>query len=678
MANECPKCRALNADELRTCGRCGTALFQSQPQPRGAGKPPPSGISFRRDQVVAKRYTVLDMIGRGGMGCIYRVHDNTLNEEVALKTLLPQFARDKLVVERFYNEARIARQLSHPNICRVHDIGIDGEIMYISMEVLKGRSLRSILDKLGPGQRLPVRSTLHIIDQLCASLEYAHQYTVHRDIKPENVMVAPDGAVKLMDFGISKLVASSSLTSASVVMGTPQYMSPEQLKDSRGVDGRADLFSIGVVLYEMLTGNLPTGVPKPASQVMQEVPPSLDPIIAKCVEPDPANRYQSARELRDALRPIREVLQTGADLDEEKKPAKPGRQGALRKLAGAAVVLVILSLGGLGLVGAEKGRHARMAAIPAGTAATVSDPGVARTFEQRFAPIARHVEQLHADAAGAARPEDAAALRIGEECWDAAKRAAGQGREEEALRDALRALQCFTALTSLTPPGMVFIPPGAADVDGKTLFVEGFYIDQYEVTAQDYHDYVMGLEVPPAVGYTASGPAVSGVPFYWAQGYAAAEGKRIPTEAEWVWAAYGYEEYAGLPDLQSIAQASETSEEGEQPDGGNEHVAEPVVFVCGETDPAVNRAQEPTLAADITRTKCLYMGGNVREWTASPTSGQSDRPPSFGTVLVVRGALSACPLKKALESRSEAYYQDALPCLGFRCVQSVPVELPAP
>ena len=356
---KCTKCGHANSQDRLVCVRCGASLpkrvAQANESPgqaaAGGTRQRPSSVSFRRGQNVAGRYTVIDMIGRGGMGCIYLVHDNTLNERVALKTLLPQFASDKMVVDRFYNEARIARQLSHPNIVRVHDIGLAQEIMYISMEYLQGRSLRAILEGQMPGDRLPVRSALRIMDQLCASLEYAHDYTVHRDIKPENIMVLPDGSVKLMDFGISKLKATTRLTSTSVVMGTPQYMSPEQQQDSSSVDVRADIYSLGVVLYEALAGSLPTGVPKPASQIRREVPPALDPIIMKCVDPDPKQRYQTAKELRAALKPILELAEAGSNVTNVAPRGSGIRlEGfGIRRIIGVTLAVAVAVLAGAGL-----------------------------------------------------------------------------------------------------------------------------------------------------------------------------------------------------------------------------------------------------------------------------------------------------------------------------------------
>ena len=173
-------------------------------------KTPPRDI--KTGDTVAGRYEIRGSVGRGGMGCIYRVFDKILGEEVALKTLLPDHVDDKIVLERFFNEARIARNLSHPNIVRVHDIGQSQDVVYISMELLKGKSLRQMLDQLQPGQRLPIAGILRMFDALCAALDYAHHFTIHRDIKPENVMILTDGSVNLMNFGNSKLITNKNLT----------------------------------------------------------------------------------------------------------------------------------------------------------------------------------------------------------------------------------------------------------------------------------------------------------------------------------------------------------------------------------------------------------------------------------------------------------------------------------
>jgi len=309
----CPKCTYDNPPSAIRCERCDTWLLSSSQGATRPGLPPDGEHLYKPGDVIAGRYAVLEIIGRGGVGCIYKVHDTILEETVVLKILLPSFVSDKSMVDRFLNEARIARKLTHPHIVRIHDVGRVEQTVFISMELIEGRSLRELLDQLKPGDRPPLQDALRIVDELCSALEYAHQFTVHRDIKPENIMLNKGGRVKLMDFGISKLKGATQYTSIATVMGTPYYMSPEQLRDSHDVDQRADIFSTGVVLYELLTGYRPTGIPKPASEMSRDVPPLMDTIISHCVEPDRDRRFQNATEVRTAIFPILQVLREGKD-----------------------------------------------------------------------------------------------------------------------------------------------------------------------------------------------------------------------------------------------------------------------------------------------------------------------------------------------------------------------------
>lgn len=303
----CPKCAFLNQDSNKTCTNCGNSLegglaFVSQNNSTNSME----GDVYKIGDIINGRYHILSIIGRGGMGVVYQVRDNVLQEELALKVLLPHFADDKSVVERFINEVRITRKIAHPNIVRVHDIGSMGNSLYISMEYVDGESLRNIMKARGKNQPLTVRQAVYIVSQLCIALKYAHRYTIHRDIKPDNIMITRNNHVKLMDFGISKLKGEKFQTLTDAAIGTPCYMAPEQMQHTVEVDGRADIYSLGVVLYELVTGRLPVGIYQPASQIAQDVPLELDNIIKKCLESDPNKRYQSPAELREALRKIAE------------------------------------------------------------------------------------------------------------------------------------------------------------------------------------------------------------------------------------------------------------------------------------------------------------------------------------------------------------------------------------
>jgi len=679
---KCAKCEFVNAEGLEFCGRCGTSLprvvagapARSGSRPQGQAS---AQFLFRPGQLVASRYSVLDVIGRGGMGCIYRVQDNVLKEEVALKTLLPQFVRDKMVVERFFNEARIARQLSHPNIVRVHDIGMTNNIIYISMELVKGKSLRTMVDELVPGQRLPTLTALHVIDDLCAALEYAHRHTVHRDIKPENIMVNSEGAVKLMDFGISKLTDRSRLTGTSMVMGTPFYMSPEQLKNSASVDARADIYSVGVVLYEVLTGNVPTGVPRPASQLTREVPPALDPIVAKCVDPDPEKRYQNATALRAALRPIIALLESGSALgfSPESKPRAGIDKTVARKAAGIALMLLIVGLAAAAIYRLEKTRTQPTASsLTAAPVAAALEPG--QGFDAAFKKLEVRVAQARSATPPEAANNDemAKVVESARARWDLA-RAEADRKTPKALALAHEALQCYTALESWQP-GMVFIPPGTVRIgdaaSGSDVPLDGFFIDVNEVTNGQYLQFCTqvdgGWRWPPSYNLEqapANMPVVD-VTFYDALAYAAWAGKQLPTEAQWARAAYGEhpasDRYPWGSEWEAGACNSGTGDDSHE-------YASPV----------------GSFARDRTWSGCFDMAGNVSEWTRTafkdlPYDLQDGRDdPSgftFGTMISVRGGNLGDTSRTTLSARFSQPFEAHDYTLGFRCVKELPKDLP--
>jgi len=273
-------------------------------------------------RIIAERYRVDDLIGHGGMAKVYRGYDMTLGREVAIKILDPDLARDTAFRTRFRLEAQAASRMSHPSIVRVFDAGDPsssggatgpGNEPYIIMELVKGRQLKDIIAD-GP---VPVADAIRYVDGILEALDYSHRAgVVHRDIKPGNVMVTDKGQVKVMDFGIARAVSDSSSTVAETtqILGTAAYFSPEQAK-GEPVDARADLYSTGVVLYELLTGRQPfrgespvavayqhvSEAPVPPTEINEDVPGALDPIVLRALAKDPYQRYPDAASFRLAL-----------------------------------------------------------------------------------------------------------------------------------------------------------------------------------------------------------------------------------------------------------------------------------------------------------------------------------------------------------------------------------------
>jgi serine/threonine-protein kinase len=264
----------------------------------------------------ANRYDVKEILGQGGMGTVFKAVDRELGEVIAIKTLKADFLeQDPTALERFRSEIRLARRISHRNVVRTHDIGEHGGVYYITMEYVEGKSLRELIRARG---RLPVPVTLSVGKQLARALEIAHeQGVIHRDIKPHNMVVEPSGVLKVMDFGIARLARQpqeSGVTQAGMIVGTPEYMAPEQLA-GKELDARVDLYASGCVLYECLAGKPPItadtpyqlvarlleDVPEPVRTLNAEVPAALDALISQLLAKDPAARPASALALHDRL-----------------------------------------------------------------------------------------------------------------------------------------------------------------------------------------------------------------------------------------------------------------------------------------------------------------------------------------------------------------------------------------
>ncbi len=371
---KCPHCHFVNPADTRFCGNCAALLRPDpsatppSPPARPSQQPPPQAstrtvsappLELASGAVLAGRYQVIEELGAGGMGRVYKVQDTKVGERIALKLLRPETVGDGRALERFSNELKLTRKIRHKTICQVFDLGEDRGTSFITMEYVRGEDLRQLIRKVGrlsPGQAVP------IVRQVCAGLEEAHKLgVVHRDLKPQNIMLDEDGNARIMDFGIARSLAGKGITGAGTFVGTPEYTSPEQV-EGKDVDERSDIYSLGVILYEMVTGQRPFDGETPLSiahkhkyeapgdprALAADVPDGLARVILKCLEKDKGARFASARDLDSALAAVEEGLPTVEKvLPKRKSRTAKGitvtfnlRKLALPVLAAAAVVAI--------------------------------------------------------------------------------------------------------------------------------------------------------------------------------------------------------------------------------------------------------------------------------------------------------------------------------------------------
>jgi tRNA A-37 threonylcarbamoyl transferase component Bud32 len=303
----CPKCRAVLTGDAPE-GLCPACLMAGGLSGDGdghgsndaAGNAPAADIAALQSQL--PKLEILELLGQGGMGAVYKARQRSLNRIVALKIIRPDNAADPSFGSRFEREAQALAQLNHPNIVTVHDFGHEGELYYLIMEYVDGVNLRQTM-RAG---RLSPQEALAIVPQICDALQFAHDHgIVHRDIKPENVLLDRHGRVKIADFGLAKLLGINSpdsvaLTVTQHAVGTPRYMAPEQLDHPTAVDHRADIYSLGVVIYEMLTGELPVGhFPLPSERVQVDV--RIDEVVLRALAKEPEKRFQKASQVKSGL-----------------------------------------------------------------------------------------------------------------------------------------------------------------------------------------------------------------------------------------------------------------------------------------------------------------------------------------------------------------------------------------
>lgn len=329
---KCPKCNSENSADSSFCSKCGSPLISIVERVDSYTKTleMPSA-DLARGTVFAGRFEVIEELGKGGMGVVYRVFDKKIEEEVALKLLNPEVSSDKTTIERFRSELKLARKISHKNVCRMYDLNEEGDTQYITMEYVPGEDLKSSILRIG---QLSVGKAVSVAKQVCEGLEEAHRLgVVHRDIKPQNIMIDKEGSTRIMDFGIARSLKKKGITGTGLIIGTPEYMSPEQA-EMREVDQRSDIYSLGVILYEMATGRVPFEGETPLSVAMKhkseepldpikvnaQIPEGLSRVILKCLEKKSEERYQNAGELLSELTRIEKGLPTTQRIIAKRKP----------------------------------------------------------------------------------------------------------------------------------------------------------------------------------------------------------------------------------------------------------------------------------------------------------------------------------------------------------------------
>lgn len=318
-------------------------------------------------KILGNRYQVVEKIGDGGTAFVFRGQDSLLNRNVTIKVLRPEYVSDQDFVRRFRREAQAAASLSHPNVVSIYDVGYEDETHFIVMEYVKGQSLKALIEERGP---LPLRLAINYACQIAQALDHAHRHgIIHRDIKPHNILLNSDGRVKVTDFGIAQAVTSSTLTyNNGAILGSVHYFSPEQARGGQTGE-KADIYSLGIVLYEMLTGRVPYAADSPVSVAMKhlqepfpdprafntEIPTVITQVIRKAVEKDPARRFQSAQEMSDELsgwlagrvpRPLGREPEKGLQEGQKKVSPVSSRGKAARARLVLSVFLLLLA-GGL-------------------------------------------------------------------------------------------------------------------------------------------------------------------------------------------------------------------------------------------------------------------------------------------------------------------------------------------
>jgi serine/threonine protein kinase/Tfp pilus assembly protein PilF len=359
MATRCPKCDTENPTDSKFCKECAAPLKPTEVSSVAFTKTLETPIEMlKRGILFAERYEIIEELGKGGMGTVFRVEDKKVGQEIALKLIKSEVASDRHTIERFRNELKTTRMISHRNVCRMFDLSESDGTHFITMEYVPGEDLKSLIRRVG---RLDAGTGIRIAKQVCEGLSEAHRLgVVHRDLKPSNIMIDKEGNARIMDFGIARSIKARGLTGEGIIIGTPEYMSPEQV-EAKDVDQRSDIYSLGAVLYEMVTGQLPFEGDTPLSVAMKhKSEPPKDPrerntliseelsqLILKCLEKDKELRFQSSDELLDVLIHIEKGIPATQRIDTKKKPLTSKEitvTFGLRKVLVPLIIVVMVAI----------------------------------------------------------------------------------------------------------------------------------------------------------------------------------------------------------------------------------------------------------------------------------------------------------------------------------------------